>query len=184
MGSRYWLGQRERLLALAASAPLLVACAASEGPGPAARAPGAEAPAAVPAEIRLQRTNPPADLGAVERYAWLAVIQLGEAWETGDVEGFLGRVSRGFYRGYPALESALRTLADGTTARRAVAAVREVATDGERVSVRAQWEFSLVQRDGARRQGSGETVFLFLRSDTSLRLLDYRGDGPFGIQVP
>ena len=165
-----------RALVLATAAASLLACAAPPAPGPVATAPqGQPAP-------RLQRTDPPADLGAVERYAWQAVIQLGEAYAAGDGDGFLGRVSRGFYRGYPALESALRAHLEGTTARSAVVAVDGVTTEGERVSVSARWERSLARRDGAAQLLSGTTVFLFLRSDTSLRLLDYRGDPPFGIE--
>ena len=165
-----------RALILAAAAASLLACAAPSAPGPSSTAPqGQQGP-------RLQRTDPPADLGAVERYAWQAVIQLGEAYAAGDIDGFLGRVSRGFYRGYPALESALRAHLEGTTARSVVVAVDGVTTEGDRVSVSARWERSLARRDGAAQLLSGTTVFLFLRSDTSLRLLDYRGDPPFGIE--
>ena len=165
-----------RALLFAAVAASLLACAAPSSPGPAATAPqGQPAP-------RLQRTDPPADLGAVERYAWQAVIQLGEAYETGDVNGFLGRVSRGFYRGYPALESVLRAHLEGNTARRVVVAVDGVATEGERVSVAARWERGSTRADGTTQLLAGTTAFLFLRSDTSLRLLDFRGDPPFGIE--
>lgn len=166
----------ERILALCCAATWLAACAAPGTPGPATPSP------APPAQGRLQPTQPPADIGTVERYAWLAVVQLGEAYQAGDVEGFLNRVSRGFYRGYPALESALRKLVGETTERSATVAVRDVAAEGDRVSVRAQWERSLVRRGGSPEHLAGETVFLFLRSETSLRLLDYRGDAPFGIE--
>lgn len=165
-----------RTLLLAAAAASLLACAAPSAPGPAATAPpGPQGP-------RLQRTDPPADLGAVERYAWQAVIQLGEAYAAGDSDGFLGRVSRGFYRGYPALESALRAHLAGTTARSAVVAVDGVTTEGERVSVAARWERGITRADGTSQLLAGTTAFLFLRSDTSLRLLDFRGDAPFGIE--
>jgi hypothetical protein len=165
-----------RALFLAAATASLLACAAPSAPGPAAPSPqGQQGP-------RLQRTAPPADLGAVERYAWLAVIQLGEAYAAGDMDGFLGRVSRGFYRGYPALEIALRAHLGGTTARSAVVAVDGVTTEGERVSVGARWERGITRTDGTAQLLSGTTDFLFLRSDTSLRLLDFRGDAPFGIE--
>jgi len=36
--------------------------------------------------------------------------------------------------------------------------------------------------DGSVDARHGETEFLFLKSDTSLRLLDYRGDAPFAIE--
>ncbi|HEY5998789.1 MAG TPA: hypothetical protein VI078_05735 [bacterium] len=172
---------RERILALAA-AVLLAGCAAPGRPGAGTPAPAASGGAAPSIEIQLQPTEPPADIGAVERYAWMSVVQLGEAYESGDVDGFLSRVSRGFYRGYPALEGALRQLVAETTSRRVVVAVRGVETEDDRISVRAQWERVEVGRDGVSRARAGETVFLFLRSDTSLRLLDFRGDVPFGIE--
>ena len=165
------------LLLAAAAASLLLACAAPSPPVPAAP----ELPQAQPG-ARLRPTYPPADLGAVERYAWQAVIQFGEDYAAGNLDGFLGRVSRGFYRGYPALESALRAHLEGTTSRSVVVAVDGVAAEGERVSVSARWERSLARRDGAAQLLSGTTVFLFLRSETSLRLLDFRGDPPFGIE--
>jgi hypothetical protein len=137
---------------------------------------------APPAESRLRQEDPPADIGAIERYAWLTVIQLGEAFAAGDLDLFLGRVSRGFYRGYPALESALRAIFSETTDRSAVVAVRDVSLEGDRVTVRAQWERNLAPRGGAPQRLAGTTVFIFLRSETSLRLLDFRGDPPFGIE--
>jgi hypothetical protein len=168
-----------RALLLAAVAASLLACAAPQPPAPAT--PATPGPQGQPA-VRLRRTEPPADLGIAERYAWQAVIQLGEDYGAGDVEGFMARVSRGFYRGYPALESALRAHLEGTTSRSVVVAVDGVAAEGERVSVSARWERSLARRDGAAQLLSGTTVFLFLRSETSLRLLDFRGDPPFGIE--
>jgi hypothetical protein len=174
-----------RALLCAAAAILPISCAAPGTPEPTAQAPaGAPKPAAAaaPATSRLRQEDPPAALGTVERYAWLAVVNLGEAYQEGNVEGFLNRVSRGFYRGYPALETALRADLDGTAARRVVVAVAGVTTEGDRVSVRARWERSLARGDGTPRSSAGETVFLFLRSETSLRLLDFRGDPPFGIE--
>jgi hypothetical protein len=168
--------------ALAAVAVSLIACAAPETPTPGTAADATGSSASARPASRLRQEPPPADLGAVERYAWQTVIQLAEAYESGDVDGFLARVSRGFYRGYPALESALRALVGETTRRSAVVAVREVALDGDRVSVRAQWERTIVRRDGVPQLLEGQTTFYFLRSDTSLRLLDFRGDVPFGIE--
>ena len=165
-----------RSLLLAASAASLLACAAPSTPGPAPTEPQSR-----PAP-QLRQTLPPADLGAVERYAWQAVIQLGEDYAAGDVDGYLARVSRGYYRGYPALESALRAEVEGTIARSVVVAVEGVTTEGERVSVSARWETRLMRRGGAGELLTGTSVFLFLRSDTSLRLLDYRGDSPFGVK--
>lgn len=176
MSARHGFCRSGFALATAATAALLVACAAPGGPPQ-----SAPAPSASPAG-RLRQQDPPADLGAVERYAWQSVIQLGEAYASGDVDGFLGRVSRGFYRGYPALEIALRALVADTTNRSAVVAVSEVALEGDRVSVRAQWERTLRRRDGVQQTVAGETVFHFLKSETSLRLLDFRGDVPFGIE--
>jgi hypothetical protein len=165
--------------ALVLAAASLIGCAA---PGSPTAGAAADATAAARPESRLRQEPPPADLGVVERYAWQTVIQLAEAYGSGDVDGFLARVSRGFYRGYPALESALRALVGETTSRSAVVAVREVALDGDRVSVRAQWERTIVWRNGVPQIREGQTTFYFLRSDTSLRLLDFRGDVPFGIE--
>jgi hypothetical protein len=117
----------------------------------------------------------------VERFAWQRVVELGEAFAAGKADDFLAKVSRGFYRGYSALESALKTLLDGSVARTAVVAVRQVAEEEGRVSVRAEWTRSVTRGDGSVDAQHGETIFLFLKSDTSLRLLDYRGAAPFGI---
>ena len=177
--ARFGHGRKVKTLACAASAAWLIACAAPRQP---ASPPGAQPAApAVPAEPRLVQTQPPEGLGDVERYAWQIVVQLGDAYAAGDVSGFLAKVSRGFYRGYPALESSLRALVAGSTARTAIVAVRGVSTDGDRVSVRAEWSRSVTRPDGAIEPRSGETQFHFLKSGTSLRLLDYRGDAPFGI---
>jgi len=126
-------------------------------------------------------TQPPSDLGAVERFAWQQVVRLGEAFAAGDVPGFLARVSRGFYHGYSALESSLTALLTDSSAHAAVVAIRMVTEEEGKVSVRAEWTRSVTMRDGSVEARHGETVFLFLKSDSSLRLLDYRGDAPFAI---
>lgn len=129
----------------------------------------------------LTPTVPPGDLGPVRRFAWQQVVHLGDAFAAGDVDGFLTRVSGGFYRGYTALENSLRLLLEGARARTAVVAVREVTDEQGRVSVRAEWTRSVTRSDGTVDARHGETIFLFLKSDTSLRLLDYRGDAPFAL---
>jgi hypothetical protein len=146
--------------------------------GPVTPPPAATKP---PAAVNLVPTNPPSDLGAVERFAWQQVVQLGDAFAKGDVDGFLSRVSRGFYRGYSQLEKSLKALMDNATARAAVVAVRLVSEEDGKVSVRAEWTRSVTLRDGSVELRHGETVFLFLKTDTNLRLLDYRGDAPFAI---
>jgi hypothetical protein len=178
MSARHGLRRSGVVLASIAVAALLVACAA---PGAAPPSPPPAA-AAAPVVSKLKQEDPPANLGAVERYAWQAAVQLGQDYEKGDIDGFLSRVSRGFYRGYPALESALRRLVNNTTSRSAVVAVRGVTLEGDRVSVRAQWERRIVRLDGVPDFRAGETVFHFLKSETSLRLLDFRGDVPFAIE--
>lgn len=163
----------------AGAALLLAACAGAPQPGPAA---SSAPPAAVQAQIpNLQPTEQPTDLGAVERFAWQQVVSLGEAFAAGDVEGFLAKVSRGFYRSYSTLEGSLTRLMANSTARAAVVAVRLVTEEEGRVSVRAEWTRSVTLPGGGVDVRHGETVFLFLKSDSSLRLLDYRGDAPFGI---
>jgi hypothetical protein len=117
----------------------------------------------------------------VERFAWQQVVHLGEAFAAGDVEGFLARVSRGFYRSYGTLERSLKDLLMNSRAQSAVVAIRQVSEEEGRVSVRAEWTRSVTFPDGSVDARRGETVFLFLKSDTSLRLLDYRGDAPFAI---
>ncbi len=175
LGARGVLG---RVLAGLAGVALLGGCAAAPSPGP-----GGQVAAPEPARLaRLVATPPPPDLGTVERYAWMGVVQLGEDFAAGNADAFLARISSGFYRGYPALEAAIRTLFAATSAREVVVAVREVSSEGDRVSVRAEWSRTLSREGGAPEQLRGETVFLFLRSETSLRLLDYRGAAPFGIE--
>lgn len=159
-----------------ATALLLGACAGGSAPaGPAAAA------VVKPANPRLMPTVPPAELGTVQRFAWQRVVELGNAFAAGDVEGFLGKVSRGFYRGYSKLEAALRALMADSSARDAAVAVRKVTEEEGRVSVKAEWTRSITRSDGTIDAQRGETVFLFLKSDTSLRLLDYSGDAPFAI---
>jgi hypothetical protein len=169
-----------RTFALPAAAALLLgACAGATPQGPGASAP---APAAAKPQIpKLAPTQPPADLGAVERFAWQQVVHLGEAFAEGDADGFLAKVSRGFYRSYTTLEKSLKELLANSRARTAVVAVRLVTEEEGRVSVRAEWTRSVTLSDGSVDARHGETVFLFLKSDTSLRLLDYRGDPPFAI---
>lgn len=163
----------------AAAALMLSACAGTTTPGAGTPTPP---PAAVKPQIpQLLPTQPPSDLGSVERFAWQQVVQLGEFFAAGDVEGFLARVSRGFYRGYAKLESSLKATLANSRARAVVVAVRLVTEDEGRISVRTEWTRSVTLPDGSVDASRGETVFLFLRSDTSLRLIDYRGDAPFGI---
>jgi hypothetical protein len=174
-------------LSAAAAAALALALGACAGAQP-----GAE-PATPPAAAvrqparretqlpRLTPTAPPSDLSPSERFAWQQVVQLGEAFAAGNAEDFLARVSRGFYRGYSALESSLKQLLAESSAHGAVVAVRQVAAEEGRVSVRAEWTSSVTRRDGSVDARYGETVFIFLKSDQSLRLLDYRGDAPFAI---
>ena len=169
-----------RAFALPAAAALLLgACAGATQPGAGTSLPPA---AAVKPQVpQLVPTPPPSNLGSVERFAWQQVVHLGEAFAAGDVEGFLARVSRGFYRSYSTLESSLKDLLTNSRARSAVVAIRQV-TEGEgRVSVSTEWTRSVTFPDGSVDARRGETVFLFLRSDTSLRLIDYRGDAPFAI---
>ena len=169
-----------RVFALPAAAALLLgACAGAAQPG-AGISPSP--PAAVTPQVpQLVPTQPPPNLGSVERFAWQQVVQLGEAFAAGDVEGFLARVSRGFYHSYGTLESSLKDLLTNSRARSAVVAIRQVTEEEGRVSVRTEWTRSVTFPDGSVDARRGETVFLFLKSDTSLRLLDYRGDAPFAI---
>jgi hypothetical protein len=173
-----------RLAGLPAAAVLLLggcAVAPASSPAPGARAAKAPAAAVQQQMPQLVPTQPAADLSAVGRFAWQQVQQLGDAFAAGDVDGFLSRVSRGFYRSYSTLESSLRELLANSTARSAVVAIRLVAEEEGRVSVRAEWARSVTLADGSVDVRRGETEFLFLKSDTSLRLLDYRGDAPFAI---
>jgi len=189
MDARHSFSAALRACAPVAAVVLLGACAGATAPRattPAANSSGAGAPsapavAAKPQNAKLAPTPQPSDLGAVERFAWQQVMQLGEAFAAGDVEGFLAKVSRGFYHGYSALEASLRALMANSSARAAVVAVRLVTQEEGRVSVRAEWTRSVTRPDGSVEARHGETVFLFLKSDTSLRLLDYRGDAPFAI---
>lgn len=163
----------------AAAVILLGACAPASRTSPGVvDAGGTPASAPLP---RLTPTVPPADLDAIKRFAWQQVTGLGDAFAAGDADAFLAKVSRGFYRGYTTLETSLRQLLAGARARTAVVAVSEVAEEEGRVSVRAEWTRSVTRPDGSTDGRHGQTVFLFLKSDTSLRLLDYRGDAPFGI---
>jgi hypothetical protein len=185
MKDRSVFGGSLRLFALPAIAVLLLgACAGTNQPAGTQPGPGASlaSPAAVKPQVpKLVPTQPPSDLGAVERFAWQQVVQLGEAFAAGDVEGFLAKVSRGFYRSYSTLEKSLTTLLTPSSARDAVVAVRSVTEEEGRVNVKAEWTRTVTLPDGSVDARRGETVFLFLRSDTSLRLLDYRGDPPFAI---
>ena len=173
-----------RLTALAAFAAFsLVACAGAPPPSAPAAAPAAAPVPTSPVPLpRLVPSDPPAELGAIERFAWQRVMELGAAFAAGDAEGFLSKVSRGFYRGYAALEVSLKALLADSAERTAIVAVRQVTTEDGRVSVRAQWTSSITRRNGTVQAASGETEFLFLKNDTSLRLLDYRGAAPFAIE--
>lgn len=158
---------------------LLSACGGATRPG-AGSAPAP--PAAVKPQVpQLVPTQPPADLGSVERYAWQQVVLLGDSLAAGDIPGFLARVSSGFYRGYGKLESSLEALLANSRARTVVVAIRLVTEEEGRISVRAEWTRSVTLPDGSVDARRGETVFLFLRSGTSLRLIDYRGDAPFAL---
>ena len=183
MTARLSLAGALRFALPAAAALLLGACAGTTPTVPASSsAPPVAPPAAVKQQIpKLVPTQQPSDLGAVERFAWQQVVQLGEDFAAGNVDAFLARVSRGFYRSYSTLESSLNQLMAGSRARAAVVAIRLVTEEEGRVSVRAEWTRSVTLPDGSVDARHGETVFLFLKSDTSLRLLDYRGDPPFAI---
>lgn len=158
---------------------LLVACAGAPHPGSGASTPSPEVERRqVP---KLVPTQPPSDLGTIKRFAWQQVVELGEAFASGDAEGFLAKVSRGFYRSYSVLESSLKSLLANSSAHAAVVAISLVEEEEGRVSVTAEWTRHVTLPDGRVDARHGETVFLFLKSDTSLRLLDYRGDAPFAI---
>lgn len=164
----------------AAAAALVLALVACAGTGAAPSGAGGPAPEAG-APPPLAPSPRPADLGAVERFAWQTVEQLGEAIAQGNAPAFLGKVSNGFYRGYARLDAAVRALVARTASRKVVVAVREVTVDEERVMVRAEWTAALRGGDGAHEAHAGTTTFIFLRSEVALRLLDFRGDPPFGI---
>lgn len=165
-----------RIVAAACAAALLAACAATKPAGRSSAAAGAEPPPA-----RLVPTRPPPDLGVVERFAWQTVEQLAAALAAGDAEAFLARVSRGFYRGYASLEEALASLLASGGTRTVVVAVSEVRIEEERVSVRARWTHDVAAGGRRPAASAGDTTFLFLKTETTLRLLDFRGDPPFGI---
>lgn len=167
-----------------AAALLTGVCAGCAGqPGPGSVVEAAPSPTSMRPQIpRLKPTVQPADLGVMERDAWQMVVELGEAFNTGDATAFLSKVSRGFYRGYGTLENSLRALLDDARTSGAVVAVRSAVQDEGRVSVTAEWTCSVTRRDGTIGSWHGETSFLFLNSGNTLRLLDYRGDAPFAIE--
>lgn len=164
--------------ALACSAAALVALSGCAAAPPA----GGSKPPSPPAAPTLVAVAPPPGLGVVERFAWQTVTQMGEALGAGDAQGFLAKVSRAFYRGYSAVEQATSAFVEGTVERAVVVAVQEVRLEEERVIVRARWSVAVVSRDGDRRERAGETLFLFRKGDQSLRLFDYQGDPPFGLE--
>ena len=169
-----------RLFTLPVAATLLLgACAGTTQPAPSvSKAP----PEAVQPQVqKLVPTQPPAELGTIERFAWQQVVGLGAAFAAGDVEAFLAKVSLGFYRNYNTLGSSLKLLLENSRAHAAVVAVRLVTVEEGKVNVRAEWTRSVTLPDGRVDARHGETVFLFFQSDTSLRLFDYRGDAPFAI---
>lgn len=172
-----------RALALPVTATLLLgACAGATRTGSgASTSPPEVAIHAVQSIPKLVPTPPPADLDAVKRFAWQQVVQLGEAFAAGDVAGFLAKVSRGFYRSYSVLESSLTALLTNSSDRDAVVAIGLITEEEGRVSVTAEWTRRVTLPDRRVEARHGETVFLFLKSDTSLRLIDYRGDAPFAI---
>lgn len=177
MKVRSALGSRLRNLAVAlVAASQLGACAGVLPPGEAA-------PAAVRSSLpRLVPTSPPEQLGTVERFAWQLVVALGDALASGDVDGFLGKVSPGFYRGYANLDLSVRTLIADSSSRTVVVAVRDVSIEEERVLVNAQWTGSFTHPDGSVTAKFGETTFVLLKNEKSLRLLDYHGAPPFAIE--
>jgi len=169
-----------RMFALPAIAAFLLgACAVATQPGPGAST--ALPTAGKQLVPKLVPTQPPPDLGPVKRFAWQQVVRLGEAFAAGDVEGFLAGVSRGFYRNYSVLESSLKALLANSNGRAAVVAVSLVEEEEGKVSVTAEWTRSVTLPDGRVDARHGKTVFLYLKSDRSLRLMDYRGDAPFAL---
>jgi hypothetical protein len=112
--------------------------------------------------------------GAVERFAWQQVVNLASL-AAGDVEGFLPK-SRAFYR-ITARSRNPHHASDPFERPDAVVAVAPtVMKEGQRQSRRTRTVTLPVWQ---RRRGAARGSLL--RSDTSLRLLDYRGDPPFAI---
>lgn len=166
---------------------LVSACAVVPGGQPAPATAPVVSVSPPPAPVRppiprLTPTTPPADLGALERNGWRTVVELGEAFASRNTSAFLSKVSPGFYRGYSSLEASLQALLADAKSSGAVVAVKSVTEEDGRVSVTAEWTRSVTYRDGTVDAWHGETVFLFLNSGNSLRLLDYRGDAPFAIE--
>lgn len=130
----------------------------------------------------LAPTTPPANMGAVERFGWQTVEQMRDSFVRGEASSFLAKVSRGFYRGYPAIETSLEnTFAKAATIDLAIA-IQEVIAEEDKVSVRIKWNRSLELRGGTMEYLAGESVLLFLKADNTLRLIDYRKDPIFGLE--
>lgn len=149
------------------------------GPQPEPHAGAAVPPPGLPA---LTSTTPPKDLGMVERYGWQTVEQMREAYVAADAAAFLTKVSRGFYRGYGNLESSLQHLFAVAARIDLAIAIQEVATEEDKVSVRVKWNRSWAMKDGSVAPLAGESVLIFLRTDGTLRLIDYRKDPLFGLE--
>lgn len=126
-------------------------------------------------------TKPPASIGMVERFGWQTVEQMRDAFVAGDAPAFLSKVSRGFYRGYANLETALGKTFAGRPQVELVIAIREVTADEDKVNALVRWNRTITPREGPAQLLSGETQLVFLKTEGALRLIDYRKGSLFGL---
>ena len=139
----------------------------------------AEKPSAGVEAEEVQLT-PSSAMGLTERFVQQTIFDMRDHIMSGNVTGFMQKVSNGFYRGYSRLEDNLReTLKSGGPISLQVT-IGAITEEEGKVTADIVWESSRTV-SGEEEKSAGKSVLIFRKGNT-VSLLDFRRDVPFGIK--
>lgn len=122
-----------------------------------------------------------AAMGLTERFVEQTIFDMRDLMMSGNITGFMQKVSNGFYRGYARLEDNLReTLKDGGRISLEVT-IGAITVEEGKVTAEIDWESSRAVSDDEVEKDRGKSVLIFRKGNT-ISLLDFRKDVPFGIK--
>ena len=110
-----------------------------------------------------------------------AFAKMEAAYKARDLSGTMDDVSRDFKKSYADLASVLRKDMDIYPAVSLDITMDRVVETGNRVEVVFHWSGTWTDKKGGSHQARGNCTYIFQDTGSSMVLIDYIGDSPFGV---
>ncbi len=113
--------------------------------------------------------------------ALAAFAKMETAYKARNLDGTMDGVSRDFRKSYADFASVIRKDMDIYPAVRLDITMDRVVETGNRVEVVFHWSGTWTDKKGGSHQARGNCTYIFQDTGSSMVLIDYIGDSPFGV---